>query len=172
MLRDITQLERFKATMEMIEHKYTAMVNNAFEGIFQSNPDGRLLTANPSMARIFGYPSVEIMLAEVVDIATQAYARPEDRAAILDELRAQGAVQQKEILFRRHDGSHFHGLMSARLLSGPNGEGEHIEGVIVDISDRKILETQMLQNQKLEATGQLAAGIAHEINSPICPGTS
>ncbi|MBZ4685501.1 MAG: domain S-box protein [Desulfomicrobiaceae bacterium] len=166
-LRDVTQLERFKATMEMVEHKYASMVHNAFEGIFQITPDGRLLTANPSTARIFGYPSVEVMLAEVRDITNQIYARPEDRAAVLNELRTTGAVQQKEILFRRRDGSHFHGLVSARLLRKPNGEEDRIEGIVTDISERKILETQMLQNQKLEAIGQLAAGIAHEINSPI-----
>ncbi|MEJ5242754.1 MAG: ATP-binding protein [Desulfomicrobiaceae bacterium] len=166
-LRDVTQLEHFKITMEMIEQKYAAMVNNAFEGIFQSTPNGRLLTANPSMARIFGYPSVEVMLAEVHDIATQLYARPEDRKALLDELWAKGSVQQREMLFRRRDGSHFHGLLSIRLFHGPESEEGRLEGAIVDISERKILETQMLQNQKLEAIGQLAAGIAHEINSPI-----
>ncbi len=166
-LRDVTQLERFKATMEMVEHKYAAIVNNAFEAIFQSTPDGRLLTVNPSMARIFGYPSAQAMLAEVQDIATQLYARPEDRAALLEALRTTGTVQHKEILFRRRDGSHFHGLVSAQILHDPEGDKSRLEGIIVDISERKILETQMLQNQKLEAIGQLAAGIAHEISSPI-----
>src|SRR5215218_6185740 len=59
------------------QEKYRSIFENAIEGIFQSTVDGRFLTANPAMARIFGYESPEEMLGTISDIGDQLYAEPE-----------------------------------------------------------------------------------------------
>ena len=61
---------------EEAERRFRSIFDNAVEGIFQTSPDGAYLNANPSLARIYGYPSVEVLTASLRDIERQLYVDP------------------------------------------------------------------------------------------------
>jgi PAS domain-containing protein len=64
---------------ELAEEKYSKIVENAIDGIFQSTPDGRFLSVNPAMARMYGYKSPEEMLDSITNISSQIYVDAEQR---------------------------------------------------------------------------------------------
>ncbi len=165
MCEDITTRKEMEIALREAERRYRGIFDNAIIGIYQSTPGGRILSANHAMALIFGYDSPEDMISSIGDISHQVYVHPrrrEEFARSMDEL---GAVQSFECEVFRKDGSKIWLSIGARAVS-ENGAVVRYEGMCEDITERKLLHGQLLQAQKLESVGQLAAGIAHEINTP------
>jgi len=79
----------------------------------------------------------------------------------------QGYVADEEVPLKRLDGAAFNGLISGRMEGGEDGGACIYHLLVKDISRRKTMEQQLLQADKLASIGQLAAGIAHEINNPL-----
>ena len=173
---------------ETAEGKYRDIFENAVEGIFQTTPEGRYLSANPAMARIFGYDSAAEMIAQVADIAHQLYVDPERRTAFVRQVEERGLVSNFEVQIRRRDGSERWISKNARAVRDAGGNLLYCEGSAVDITENQQAEeelreskdqleeanrqlkenqTQLLQTEKLASIGQLAAGVAHEINNPV-----
>jgi PAS domain S-box-containing protein len=163
--RDITARKKIENELLEAERKYRGIYDNAIIGIFQSTPDGRILSMNQAMARIYGYDSPEEMIAGVPDLAHQAYVDPKHRDDLRLLMEKNGATQNFEHEALRKDGSKFWISMSAVAIR-ENGVVVRYEGTGQDVTERKQLQVQLLQAQKLESVGQLAAGIAHEINTP------
>src|SRR5215218_5095966 len=86
------------------EEKYRSIFENAVEGIFQSTVDGRFLTANPAMARIFGYESPEEMLGTTSDNGDQLYAEPERWEEFYQIALREGFARGFEVRMLRKDG--------------------------------------------------------------------
>jgi len=147
------------------ERKYRGIFDNAIVGIYQSTPEGRFLSVNPSMASMFGYSSPDEMVSLVTDIAHQLYDDPGKREEIKAGVAAQGSVQNFECEGLRKDGTRIWLTIGVRGIL-EDGKVVRYEGMCEDITERKLLRAQLLQAQKLESVGQLAAGIAHEINTP------
>jgi two-component system NtrC family sensor kinase len=160
-------LDRIISTFKQTESKYINIFENIVEGIFQSTIDGKFVTANLAMAKILGYESPQELIYNVTNIGQQIYLRPEDRESVIAELREKGEINQRELQFKRKDGTIFYGLLSLKLAHLSPHQDPILEGILLDITERKILEYQIMHNQKLESLGELAAGIAHEINTPI-----
>jgi PAS domain S-box-containing protein len=116
---------------------YRSLFEDAPFGLFRSTPGGRLLLANPAMARLFGYPSAAEMVATVTDVARDLYADPRRR----DELRAMvavtGVVSGFEIEIQRRDGSRGLVVVSGRMVSGPDGRPLFYEGLVEDLTERR-----------------------------------
>jgi PAS domain S-box-containing protein len=165
MCEDITARKKIENELFEAEQQYRGIFDNAIMGIFQSTPDDRVLSVNQAMARIYGYDSPEEMMASVADIARQAYVNPKRREEFKSLMEKNGAVRNFEFEALRKDGVKSWIAMSAVAIR-ENGVVARYEGMIQDITERKQLQDQLLQAQKLESVGQLAAGIAHEINTP------
>jgi PAS domain S-box-containing protein len=170
--RDITERKRAQAELERAEEKlrdaeanYRGLFENAIEGIYQSTPDGRYLTVNAALARMYGYERPEEMTGEVSDIQKQIYVDPACRERFKQEIESAGIVRGFEYQVRRRDGSALWISESARAVRGPDGTVSHYEGFIEDINPRKRYEAKLFQSQKMETVGKLAGGIAHEFNS-------
>ena len=118
------------------------------------------------MAHIYGYDSPEEMITSIADIALQAYVDPQRREDLKLLLEKNGAARNFEFEALRKDGGRCWINMSAVAIR-ENGAVVRYEGMMQDITERKQLQEQLLQAQKLESVGQLASGIAHEINTPI-----
>jgi len=128
--------------------KYRSIVENAVAGVFQTSPDGRYLTANPALARIYGYPSVEALTAEVVDIAEQLYVEPNRRAEFQRLLLSQDVVEGFESEIHRRDGSVIWISESARAVRDANGSLLYYEGHVLDVTARKQAELALAQSRE------------------------
>src|SRR5262249_9834206 len=78
-IRDITKEKKAEEALKQAEKKYRTIFEEAIVGIFQSTPDGQLVSANPAMARLYGYSSPEEMLASIKDVGPQMYVDPSRR---------------------------------------------------------------------------------------------
>jgi PAS domain S-box-containing protein len=162
---DISLRKKMENELRQAEQKYRGIFDGAVIGIFQSTPDGHIVSVNPAIASIYGYDSPQEMMASVPDIAFQAYVDPKRREEFKLLMEKNEAARNFECEALRKDGSKFWVSMSAVAIS-ENGVVVRYEGMIQDVTERKQLQEQLLQAQKLESVGALAAGIAHEINSP------
>ncbi|NJB67165.1 PAS domain S-box-containing protein [Desulfobaculum xiamenense] len=139
------ELAQANRQLRAAEEKYRSIFENGVEGMFQSTPDGRFMSANPSMARILGYDTPEDLVASITDIGTQVYASPLDRQDLIAQLTKNGFVAGHEHQIRRKDGSRRWVEIHARLVRDETGAPAHIDGTLKDISKRKQAEAEILR---------------------------
>jgi PAS domain S-box-containing protein len=123
------------------EEKYRSIFENAVEGIFQSTPDGRFLTANRALARILGYKTPEELIETVTNSGQQLYAEPRERVEFLRVLEEQGSVSGCESQFIRKGGKVIWVSRSARVVRNEDGSLFY-EGTLEDITERKRSEEE------------------------------
>ena len=78
-ITDITELKRAEEALREAETKYRGIFENAIEGIFQTTPDGHYISANPALARLYGYSGPEELIGRLTDIENQLYVEPNRR---------------------------------------------------------------------------------------------
>jgi PAS domain S-box-containing protein len=164
--RNVTAFKKMENALREAEVKYRGLFDQANFGIFQCTPDGALLHVNQAMASTFGYESVEEMVTGITDIGSQLFADDKRGIEFMLTMDRVGGVRNFECEMNCKDGSRIWTNMSICAIREKNAIVRY-EGMCDDITERVQLREQLLQAQKLEAVGQLAAGIAHEINTPI-----
>jgi PAS domain S-box-containing protein len=153
---------RQRAAARAAEVRYHELFDGAPVGLIRSLPDGRILAANAAAARLGGYPSVAALLdANVADL----YAEVADRARVIGALERGESFHDLEIRGRRQDGTLIWASVNVRPVKNAAGVVAHYEWSFADISERRQLEAQLRQAQKMEAVGQLAGGVAHDFNN-------
>ncbi len=144
-----------------------------YRKIFEVSPDmivvtagsGKILEMNPA-----GRKMLNLSLADKISGLSPFYDffdSLNDWKSIEEALRAEDQVSDMEIQMKRCDGLPLRALVSASAERRPDGAIKRILFLIKDISQRKSMERQLLQADKMASIGQLAAGIAHEINNPL-----
>ncbi|MFP4393612.1 MAG: PAS domain-containing protein, partial [Desulfohalobiaceae bacterium] len=124
------------------------MLMHAPVGVLKSTPEGKLLFANPALARMFGYSSETEMLEAVSDIARELYADPEDRQELLRLLQEQGQVVNYECPMLRKDGSRFWVSRNMQAVRDREGMVLHFFGFVSEITGRKRAEEALLQKSR------------------------
>jgi two-component system, cell cycle sensor histidine kinase and response regulator CckA len=165
-LEDITDRKAMEDQLGEAQQQYRDIVENAVVGIFQSTPGGRYLSVNPAMAHMLGYDSPQELVTGITDIGTQLYVDPKRRDELKTLAREHGVAKNFECQVYRKDGSTMWLSANVRAIF-KDGAVVRYEGMNEDITQRKVLEGQLRQAQKMEAVGQLAGGVAHDFNNAL-----
>ncbi|OGW55852.1 MAG: hypothetical protein A2Z46_08770 [Nitrospirae bacterium RBG_19FT_COMBO_55_12] len=143
---------------KLAEKQYRDLVNNALVGIYKTNVRGDILYANNALVRMLEFDSPDDMASAGI---RARYRDPEVRKVIIEALQKKGSVDNFECELLTKTGKIKHILLSATL------DGEILSGMITDITERKLLEAQLIHAQKMEAVGTLTGGIAHDFNNSL-----
>ncbi len=136
-VRDITERKQIEDTLKESESRYRNIFENAIEGIFQTTPEGRYRSVNPSFARMFGFDSPKEMVDTVTDIGRQLYVNPDDRERLKHLLLEHGNVEAFEVELYRKYKSKFWVSINVHAVFGPDGTMLYLEGTNEDITERK-----------------------------------
>ncbi|WP_334883681.1 PAS domain-containing sensor histidine kinase [Nostoc sp.] len=136
------ELESAYQKLKVAEAKYRTIFENAVEGIFQSSPDGRYITANPALARIYGYSLAEEVTTNLTDIK-QLYVEPNRRAEFVRLMEKYGSISEFESQIYRRDGSIVWISEKAYAVRDEQGNLLYYEGLIEDITQRKQTEEEL-----------------------------
>ncbi len=143
LFRDISSRLAAEDRLRDAERKYRSMFENAVEGIFQTTPGGRYLEVNRTLARIYGFDTVDAMTRFFRDIKNQLYVDPGRRDDFVRELAAHDQVLDFESQIRKKDGTIIWISENARVVRGADGEPLYYEGTVVDITARKRAEEEL-----------------------------
>jgi PAS domain S-box-containing protein len=146
-IRDITEKKRLQVILRQTEEKYRNIYENAMEGIFQIDADGRFISANPALARIHGYDSPEELMKTIKHIKS-AYVHPSDHTRLISLLFKQGTVQNNGAQMYRKDGSVQWISVNVRLVRDTEGKPLYYEGTMMDITERKMAEVGLAESEE------------------------
>ena len=156
------------AELQASESRTAAILQSALDCIIIIDHQGKILEFNPAAERTFGHERQDVLGRDAVELMIAPQAREKQIAALKQSLLAGSGDmigQRIETIGLRHDGIEFPielSVTAARLNNRPV-----FTAMLRDITETRKLQVQLTQAHKLEAVGQLAAGIAHEINTPI-----
>ncbi|MCB9098797.1 MAG: GAF domain-containing protein [Anaerolineales bacterium] len=158
--QDITERKEAQHALQQAEEKYRSIYENAVEGIFQTSLDGRYISANLALARIYGYPSPQALMKNLTDIKHQLYVDPIRRDEFIDIVKEKGHISEFESQVYRREGTVIWISENARAVYHANGDLVYFEGTVIDITKRKQAEQQILQrNAELAAINRVATAI-------------
>ncbi len=142
-IQDVTSRKLAEFELRRAEAKYRGIFENAQEGIFQTLPEGGYLSANPALARMYGYDTPQELIESLKDIKACLYVDPRQRDAFVQILTERGEVMDFESQIYRKDGSIIWISESARSVYDENGVLLHYEGLVQNITRRKNAEEQL-----------------------------
>jgi PAS domain S-box-containing protein len=145
---DVTGRKQAEEALRRAEERYRSIFEHAVEGIFQTTREGRYLTVNPALVRIYGYESSEEMLSRVTDIGRQIYVDPTRREEFVRLIEQHGAITEFESRIARKDGRVIWISENVRAIRDPDGRIVGYEGTVEDVTARKQAEEAVRESRE------------------------
>ena len=163
--QELAQLKLAEDVMRANEKKYRVFYDSLNDGIARTDLHGRITDANPAYLKMLGYTLQELRGKKTREVTDPKFHDAE-LANIRSVLEGKAALPfEKELVHK--NGTQLWGEVHYSLERDDKGSPAGLLAVITDISQRKHLEGELLQSRKLEIVGQLASGMAHEVNNPL-----
>jgi PAS domain S-box-containing protein len=146
--QDVSKRKQAEQALKRAEEKYRDIFENAVLGILQATPDGRFLSANRAIARMYGYDSPEELMEAVTDIGAELYVDPEARKRFSETLEQKGSIEGYETERYRKDGSKICVSANARIVRDGQGKVLYYEGTQQDITKHKLAEEALKESEE------------------------
>ena len=160
-ISDVTEKKLAQEALISSEEKLRNFFETARDVLYITSLDGKIVEINKRGEDLSGYSRRELLELNVIDL----YKNPADRERVVNMVISNGYVTDYEIEMQRKDGSIVHCLFASTVRKDKEGNTIGFQGSIQDITEKKLLEQQLVQAQKMEALGNLAGGIAHNFNN-------
>jgi sigma-B regulation protein RsbU (phosphoserine phosphatase) len=144
-----TERAEARAKLQHAEETYRGIYENAVEGIFQTTADGHYISANPALARIYGYESPEELMREVSDIGNMLYVLPTRRDEFVSTMQEHDVVSAFESQIRRKNGEVIWIAENVRAVRDKQGQIQFYEGTVEDVTERHRAEEKLAQSEAL-----------------------
>jgi PAS domain S-box-containing protein len=170
--RRIDQHHHTATALGESERKYRDIYENAIEGIFQTSPEGRMLSANPALARIYGYETPDEVLEALQDVSQHLYVDAARRMEFVRQLERQEVIYSFESEIMRKDGKLIWIDETARAVRDSAGRLLYYEGKVEDITERKAADEAMRMAKEQadfanRAKTEFLANMSHELRTPL-----
>ncbi len=162
-LASAVEIKRNEQALRRSEARYRSLVQSSVYGIYRSSLEGRFLDVNPALIAMLGYGAAEEVL--LLDPENDIFANPDEHKRLIEEFRRTGRLDGIEVKWKRKDASAITVRISGRAVSSADEPADVLEAIAEDVTDRRALEDQFRQAQKMEAVGRLAGGVAHDFNN-------
>lgn len=146
LLIDISERKRAEENLKKSEERYRTIFENTTIGIFQTSIQGKLLRANPALAKMFGFASPDEMVASITDLGKQLYAHSEDRDRLKRLITENDIVENFEVEGHTKNGKSIWVSINIHAVRDQNGTILYFEGSNVDITKRKLAEDALRSN--------------------------
>lgn len=161
LLFDITERKTTEETLQ----QFKIIFDTINYGIATADLKGVLTYVNEFFAAAHGY-KVEELLGQPITLLHTA-KQMEHVARLIQQLQSNGRFDPQEVGHRRKDQTEFLMLMTGLLFKDVNGIPHGVAATAIDLTERKQLENQLLQAQKMDSIGRLAGGVAHDFNNML-----
>jgi two-component system, cell cycle sensor histidine kinase and response regulator CckA len=155
--------KRNEQALRRSEVRYRSLVQTAVYGMYRSSLEGQFLDVNPALIGMLGYNSALEVLA--LDPQKDVFLDPNEYSSLVEEFRRSGRMDGFEARWKRKNGDTIIVRISGRAVATEDQPADVLEAIAEDITERRMLEDQFRQSQKMEAVGRLAGGIAHDFNN-------
>ena len=163
---DITERKLAEEALVESEKMYRTLLDASPEGILIIDPSGRITEVSSITPEIFGAENKHDLIGKHFMRFIHKESREKVRQ-VIERTMSEGLEQDTEFILTKPGQKQFVGEVSTTLIQESNGMPQSFMAIIRDISQRKEMEKQLIHTERMAGLGEMATGIAHEINQPL-----